>query len=77
MYEGIILDEKVDLKEYFSKQVISPVNFVGIVEAISKECDVLIEVGPGRVLTDLAKAINKEKVPYVFRLNQPLKMTGI
>ena len=61
--EGELLKNKVELKKYFSKQVISPVNFVGAIESISKECDVLIEVGPGRVLTDLAKAINKEQGP--------------
>ena len=54
---------QVKVKEYFSKQVISPVDFVGLVESISKECDVLIEVGPGRVLTDLVKAIRKDQGP--------------
>jgi len=53
---------KINLKEYFSNQVISPVDFVKTIEAASKECDVLIEMGPARVLTDLVKAINERVV---------------
>ncbi|MBI3601474.1 MAG: SDR family NAD(P)-dependent oxidoreductase [Candidatus Omnitrophica bacterium] len=66
VYSGISaapVETKVNLSEYFSKQVISPVNFMGLVENMSKECDVIIEVGPGRVLTDLVKAINKGEGP--------------
>ena len=59
---GSAVKAQINLKEYFSKQMISPVNFVGGIESISKECDLMIEVGPGRVLTDLVKAINKEVV---------------
>jgi len=65
---GALLDKKVELREYFSKQVVSPVNFVGAIEAISKDCDVLVEVGPGRVLTDLAKAINKDEGPLCLAI---------
>ena len=68
--EGALLNEKVNLREYFSRQAISPLNFVGAVEAISKDCDVFIEVGPGRVLTDLAKAINKEQGPTCLPIEQ-------
>ena len=71
MYSGMagaLLDKKVELREYFSKQVVSPVNFVGAIEAISKDCDVLVEVGPGRVLTDLAKAINKDEGPLCLAI---------
>ena len=52
----------IDLKDYFSKQVISPVDFVGVIESAVKECDLMIEVGPGRVLTDLVRAINEKIV---------------
>ena len=34
---GALLDKKIELREYFSRQVISPVNFVGAIESISKE----------------------------------------
>jgi len=57
------IKSKLNIKEYFSKQVISQVNFVGTVETISQDCDIIIEVGPGRVLTDLVKAINKGHGP--------------
>ncbi len=60
------IDGKVNVKEYFSKQMISQVDFIGLVEKISKECDLLIEVGPGKVLTDLIKAINREHGPSCF-----------
>jgi enediyne polyketide synthase len=60
--------DKVNLRSYFSKQVISPVNFIEIVESMSKNCDLLIEVGPGRVLTDLVKAINKEQGPLCLSI---------
>jgi len=56
-----IVKNQVNLKEYFSTQVISPVNFVGTIEAVVKEaCDVLIELGPGKVLTDLVRAIDEK-----------------
>lgn len=61
--DGKRLTGPVGLNEYFSQQVISPVKFIDLVESMSKECDLLIEAGPGRVLTDLVKAINKEKGP--------------
>ena len=61
--DGEAVRKKIDLKEYFAKQVISPVQFVDMVESISKECDLLVEVGPGRVLTDLVRLINKNEGP--------------
>ncbi|MBF0503524.1 MAG: SDR family NAD(P)-dependent oxidoreductase [Candidatus Omnitrophica bacterium] len=66
LYSGInsaVIGALVNIKEYFSKQVILPVDFVGLVGVIAQECDVLIEVGPGRVLTDLVRAINKGQGP--------------
>ncbi len=60
---GQAINDKVDLKKYFSNQMVSSVNFVDVIENVSKECDVLIELGPGRVLSDLAKAINKGHGP--------------
>ncbi len=45
------------LDDHFSEQVVQPVDFVTMVKAMAKECDVFIEVGPGRVLSGLAADI--------------------
>ncbi len=49
----------VGLGEYFARQVLSKVNFAQLVQTMSRNCDILLEVGPGRVLTDLVAAINR------------------
>lgn len=59
--DGKQVRNAVDLKEYFAHQIISRVNFIGLVESIAKECDVLIEVGPGNILSNLVKSIINEK----------------
>jgi enediyne polyketide synthase len=45
------------LREHFAKQVISQVDFVSLTRSMLKECDQLIEVGPRRILSDLANDI--------------------
>jgi len=45
-----------NLRNHFTEQVVSPVNFIALVNAISSECDFMIEVGPGKVLTGLVNA---------------------
>lgn len=60
---GDRIKDEINLREYFSRQVLSPVNFIKLIESMSGECDLFIEVGPGRILTDLVKAINKDKGP--------------
>ena len=51
------VDLDCDLRRHFAKQVISPVDFISLIQEMSKECDLLLEVGPGRVLTGLARSI--------------------
>jgi len=48
----------LQLREHFGKQITAPVDFISLVKAISSECDLLIEVGPGKVLSGLANSIN-------------------
>ena len=55
-----------DLKEYFSRQILSAVHFMSLVKEMSKECDFFIEVGPGRILSDLVKRINRNEGPQCF-----------
>ncbi|MCA9401739.1 MAG: type I polyketide synthase, partial [Candidatus Omnitrophica bacterium] len=59
--DGKLQKNKLDIRKYLSQQMISPVQFVNLVESMSQVCDLLIEVGPGRVLSDLVKKINKDE----------------
>lgn len=47
----------VDLPELLAEQVLAPVLFSAAVRALAAETDLLLEVGPGRVLTGLAAQI--------------------
>ena len=51
------------LKDHFARQVLSQVNFVALVKAMARECDLLVEVGPGQVLSGLVSAITDGKAP--------------
>ncbi len=46
-----------NLKDYFSQQVLAPVDFISLVEAMRRTCDLFIEVGPGRALTGMVNDI--------------------
>ncbi|MCW5203122.1 SDR family NAD(P)-dependent oxidoreductase [Desulfobulbus sp. US4] len=59
--QGEKVDMDCELRRHFSDQVISPVDFISLVQEMSKECDLLLEVGPGRVLTGLARSIIVKK----------------
>ncbi len=56
----------LNLHEHFAEQVVSQVNFVSLVETLAKECDLMVEVGPGRVLSDLANAITSTNTLLCF-----------
>ncbi|HEY7315204.1 MAG TPA: type I polyketide synthase [Gemmataceae bacterium] len=60
---GRAVEADLDLREHFATQVTARVDFIGMVGAMQKECDQLIEVGPGRVLSGLVADINDEKGP--------------
>ena len=59
---GKSIDGNVDLREHFSSQVISQVDFISTVKTISENCDFMVEVGPGRVLSGLVSGISKSEV---------------
>lgn len=45
------------LREHFSSQMLAQVDFVSLVEQMQQACDLMIEVGPGNVLSGLVKDI--------------------
>lgn len=49
-----------ELAKYFSDQAISQVNFIDAIKTIKEECDVFVEIGPGKVLGGLAASISKD-----------------
>lgn len=48
----------INLKEHFGNQIISHVDFISMIENISTKCDLMVEVGSGRVLSGLVSAIS-------------------
>ncbi|RJX28815.1 MAG: SDR family NAD(P)-dependent oxidoreductase [Desulfurivibrio sp.] len=53
----------LQLRDHFAEQVISQVDFVSIVHAMARECDLLLEVGPAKVLSGLVRAITGGQGP--------------
>jgi acyl transferase domain-containing protein len=54
---GRPVEASVNLREHFAAQVTARVDFVAAATTLAAECDQLIEVGPGRVLSGLAADI--------------------
>ncbi|MFT5836466.1 MAG: enediyne polyketide synthase, partial [Sulfurimonas sp.] len=54
--DGKAIKESLNLKEHFSEQITSPVDFVNTANTIDKYSDTIIEVGTGGVLSNLLKA---------------------
>ncbi|MDF9393821.1 MULTISPECIES: type I polyketide synthase [Methylococcus] len=60
--DGNEITSGVDLRAHLSRQIVSPVNFTRLLEAMSEHCDWLVEVGPGRVLSGLAQSHGNGRV---------------
>ena len=54
---GQHLASNVDLKDHLSRQIVESVDFVSMVESMESQCDMLIEVGPNKVLSKLTDDI--------------------
>jgi enediyne polyketide synthase len=48
----------LQLRDHFAHQVVAQVDFVSLVKTLEQTCDLLIEVGPGKVLSGLVSDIN-------------------
>ncbi len=55
--DGSRLEAGLSLKDHFSRQIRSRVDFIAMVRSMHAACDVIVEVGPGRVLTGLVRDI--------------------
>ncbi|MBI9090532.1 MAG: SDR family NAD(P)-dependent oxidoreductase [Desulfobacterium sp.] len=54
---GAAVKPGLGLANHFAEQVLAQVDFVAMIESMANGCDLLIEVGPGRVLTGLIGGI--------------------
>jgi len=55
--DGSQVGEGLGLADHFADQVVSQVHFIAMVAAMYGQCDVFVEVGPGRVLSGLVGSI--------------------
>lgn len=62
---GQQINSLINLKEHFGKQIVSPVNFVNLLTEIKTQCDLLLEVGSGKVLSNLSREVLTQNV-YAF-----------
>jgi enediyne polyketide synthase len=62
----------LDLRAYFAAQVVAPVDFISMVNALRREVRLLLEVGPGRVLSDLATHIPGPDAPCLPVASDPV-----
>lgn len=58
--ESVSIDEATNLRRHLARQITSPVNFIALARAMKDQCDVFIEVGPGRTLSGLCRDIFDE-----------------
>lgn len=52
--DGLEVPQGVGLRDHFASQVLRPVDFVTTLKSMARHVDVMLEVGPGNVLTNLA-----------------------
>ncbi len=66
---GKEIDEAVDLNAYFSTQAVHQVDFISVVKHLEEQCDLLIEIGPGKVLSGLVSNISDKIKAFPVELN--------
>ncbi len=54
---GKVVSGEVNLAEYFANQAVSQVNFIDAINTLKDECDILVEIGSGKILSGLAGSI--------------------
>ncbi|MBT8469456.1 MAG: SDR family NAD(P)-dependent oxidoreductase, partial [Deltaproteobacteria bacterium] len=62
--DGKPMRSGVPVRDYLSRQMCMEVDFVSLVRSMTERCDLLLEVGPGRVLTGLVKGtVGDDRLP--------------
>jgi enediyne polyketide synthase len=64
--DGQQVKRGIKLREHFAHQVKAQVNFIALIKKLVQECDLLIEVGPGKVLSNLVKDITEPSGSQCF-----------
>jgi enediyne polyketide synthase len=64
--DGQQQNQGLSLREHFANQMLAQVDFVSLVKTLSQTCDLLVEVGPGKVLSGLVSDINDTKRASCF-----------
>jgi acyl transferase domain-containing protein len=54
---GQLVGEGLPLKEHFARQTVAQVNFIALVKNLANQCDLMLEVGSGKVLSGLVQNI--------------------
>lgn len=68
--DGKIYSEKDDMVEILAKHITNPVRFVeSIQNMVENDVDVLVEIGPGKVLSGFAKKIESQKEIKILNIN--------
>lgn len=66
---GKEIDEAPDLNTYFATQAVHQVDFISVVKHLQERCDMMIEVGPGKVLSGLVSNISDKIRSFPVELN--------
>lgn len=65
---GQQLQARLELRNHFADQIVAQVDFISMVKAMTSSSDLMIEVGPGKILSDLVKANTTANEPFCLPL---------
>jgi enediyne polyketide synthase len=70
--DGRVVSSDEDLGHYFANQMLARVDFVSLTRAIARQSDLLVEVGPGTVLSRLVQStLGKSAAPCLALESKP------
>jgi enediyne polyketide synthase len=61
--DGKIIQNNEQKPDHFADQVLNQVDFISTVKTLQEQCDLLLEVGPGRILTGLVEENLQDELP--------------